>query len=54
MPLIGIPASVGGLVFNQNAGANSGKETKQILKQVHSIDFQFQCSKNTKRTCEVE
>ena len=36
--LIGIPASVGGLVF-MNAGAN-GKEIKQILKQVHSIDFQ--------------
>ena len=45
--LIGIPASVGGLVF-MNAGAN-GKETKQILKQVHSIDFQG----NAKiRTCE--
>ncbi len=34
--LIGIPASVGGLVF-MNAGAN-GKETRQILKQVSSLD----------------
>ena len=48
--LIGIPASVGGLVF-MNAGAN-GKETRQILKQVLTIDSQG--NKKTRTSEEID